>query len=397
MAARHPGERDGNDRWGEDWPSLRDQWALDPDVAHLNHGSFGAVPLPVRAGQEAIRAELDANPMRFLRRELPHRLARAREEAARFCGADPRGFSFLPNIMTGVDTVLAGVGLRAGDEVLLTDHAYGAVRLAAHRACARTGATVRTVALGLDAGDEERVDSVVAGVTGRTRLAIVAHTTSSALVLPVARIVAALRLCGVTVLVDAAHAPGTTDADADALGADFWLGAFHKWVCAPHGTAGLVVAPYWRARLRPLVTGWEIGEGYPVSFAVTGTVDPTGQLAVPLAIRFLESLGTRRVRAHNQRLAAYGAEVVSEALGTSGDRPRGPFHSMTLVPLPARARLDTPAAKALQDRIAAELATEVSVTARDGRGWMRLSAHVYNAPAQYERLAEAAWQVRRWL
>jgi isopenicillin-N epimerase len=382
----------------EDWPSVRDRWRLDPGVTHLNHGSFGAVPVVVREAQARIRTEIDENPMRFFRRVLPGRLAEARRVAAAFCGAGPDGFAFVPNIMTGVDTVLAGVPLRRGDEVLVTEHAYGAVVLAAERACARTGATVRVVRLGLDDGDEDRVEAITAAVTGRTRLAIVEHITSgTAVVLPTARIAARLRDRGVTVLVDGAHGPGMTTLQVDRLGADFWVGAFHKWVCAPHGTAGLVVSPAWRERLQPLVASWELASGYPGSFGIQGTTDPTPHLTVPAAIRFLADLGEGPLRRHNERLACYGAQLVADAFGTAADLPRGPFLWMRLVPLPTRPRLDNAAAKALQDRIAEELAVETSVVSWRGRGWIRVCAHGYNTPADYERLAGFARRIRRWL
>lgn len=376
---------------------LRDLWRLDPDVTHLNHGSFGAVPVAVREAQARIRAEIDANPMRFFRRVLPGRLAEARQVAAAFCGADPDGFAFVPNIMTGVNTVLAGVPLRRGEEVLVTEHAYGAVVIAAEHACARAGATVRTVRFGLDDDDEARVEAIGAAVTGRTRLAIVEHVASgTAVELPAAAIVARLRDQGVTVLVDGAHGPGMTTLAVDRLGADFWVGAFHKWVCAPHGTAGLVVSPARRERARPLVASWELASGYPESFGTQGTIDPTPHLTVPAAIRFLAGLGEALGR-RNERLACDGAQVVAEAFGTAADLPRGPFRWMRLVPLPARPRLDNSAAKALQDRIAGELAVETSVISWRGRGWIRVCAHGYNTPADYERLAGFARRIRRWL
>ena len=379
-------------------PPAADPWRLDPDVTHLNHGSFGAVPVAVREEQARIRAEIDANPMRFFRRVLPGRLAGARRVAAGFCGAGPDGFAFVPNVMTGVNTVLAGVPLARGDEVLVTEHAYGAVVIAAERACARAGATVRVVRLGLDDGDADRVEAVGAAVTGRTRLAIIEHIASgTAVVLPTARIVGRLHELGVPVLVDGAHGPGMTALQVDRIGADFWVGAFHKWVCAPHGTAGLVVSPAWRQRVRPLVASWELASGYPDSFGTQGTTDPTPHLSVPAAIGFLSGLGEASLRRRNERLARDGAQVVADAFGTLADLPRGPFLWMRLVPLPARPRLDNAAAKALQDRIAEDLAVETSVISWRGRGWIRVCAHAYNTPADYERLAGFAPRIRRWL
>ncbi|HEX6870574.1 MAG TPA: aminotransferase class V-fold PLP-dependent enzyme, partial [Micromonosporaceae bacterium] len=188
------------------WSRVRDLFALDYSVAQLNHGSYGAVPIPVQRVQQRVREEMEANPMAFFSRGLVDRLGHTRSHLAGFLGADPRSTAFVANATVAAQVVLGSLRFAAGDEILLTDHGYGAVRLAVDRVCARTGAVAREVAIPLPASDEEVVNRLTAVIRpGRTKLVIVDHITSpTAVVFPVARIAAAVRQFDIPVLVDAA-------------------------------------------------------------------------------------------------------------------------------------------------------------------------------------------------
>ena len=370
------------------FPGARLLFSLDPAVAHLNHGGFGAVPVPAQRAQQRLRDEMEANPVRFLAQGLTERIAHVRAHLAGFVGADPAGTALVTNATTAVSVVLHSLRLRAEDEIVVTDHGYGAVALAA----AETGARLRTVPVPLRATDDE----IVAGLTGavqpgRTRLVIVDQITSpTAKLLPVARIVAGLRGSGAAVLVDAAHAPGTLPLSVDELGAEFWLGNLHKWAYAPRGTALLVVTEQWRERIAPLVVSWRQPEGYPTSVENQGTADYTSWLAAPAGLHTLRTIGVEAVRAHNSTLAGYGQMVVGRALGLDGtDLPDpGGALGMRVVPLPEGVATTQEDASALRDRIAAELATEVAISTWPSGGLLRLSAQVYNRADEYDRLAE---------
>ncbi|GAA0801037.1 aminotransferase class V-fold PLP-dependent enzyme [Spirilliplanes yamanashiensis] len=373
-------------------PGARLLFSLDPAVAHLNHGSFGAVPIPVQRAQQRLRDEVDANPMRYFTQGLLDRIVHTRRHLATFIGADPDGSALVTNATTGASIVLQSVRLKAGDEVLLTDHTYGAVALAVRRECRRTGATARTVAVPVTATHPEIVARITAALRpGRTRLLVVDHITSAtARLMPVEDIVAAARERDVPVFVDGAHAPGMLPLDIDALGADFWVGNFHKWAFAPRGTALLAVAPDWRRRIEPLVVSWEQEAGFPLSVEWQGSMDHSTWLAAPAGLFVLRTLGVDAVRAHNAALAAYGQRVVGDALGLGpADRPQpgGPT-AMRLLPLPSGMCTTFPEAEALRLHIADKLATEAKIEAWGGRGWLRLSAQVYNRPEEYDRLAE---------
>ncbi|MEU7585151.1 aminotransferase class V-fold PLP-dependent enzyme [Micromonospora sp. NPDC049230] len=373
-------------------PGARLLFSLDPAVSHLNHGSFGAVPIGVQRTQQRLRDEMEANPLRFFTQGLVDRIGHTRRHLAGFLGADPDGSALVGNTTTGVAVVLQSLGLRPGDEVLSTDHGYGAVSLAIQRECRRTGAVSRVLPIPLDATDEQIVQIIRAGLRpGRSRLLVVDQLTSAtAKLFPTATIVEVAHEQDVPVLVDAAHAPGMLATTVSSIGADFWAGNLHKWAYAPRGTALLVVAPHWRDRIEPLVVSWEQESGFPARIEWQATLDYTSWLAAPAGLFTLRSLGVDRVREHNAALAAYGQRVVGDALGVPPAQlpaPGGPGVALRLIPLPAGTALSIDAARALQARIGARLAAEVAVMSWNGRGWLRLAGQVYNTADEYERLA----------
>jgi isopenicillin-N epimerase len=368
-------------------------FSLDPAVSYLNHGGFGAVPLTVQRAQQRLRDEMEANPVRFFTQGLHDRVEHTRRHLAGFLGADPEGSALVGNTTAGVAVVLQSLRLGAGDEVLLTDHTYGAVELSVRRQCRRSGATARTVAIPLGATDAEIVERIRAALRpGRTKLVLLDQLTSAtAKVFPVRAIAAAARAHDIPVLVDAAHVPGMLPVDVASIGADFWVGNLHKWAFAPRGTALLSVAPAWRRRIEPLAVSWEHDRGFPYNVEWQGTLDYTSWLSAPSGTFVLRTLGADEVREHNAALAAYGQRVIGEALGVTPDElpePGDPAASMRLVPLPSGLATTVMEARALRERIADKLAAETSVNAWGGRGWLRLCAQIYNRPEEYERLAE---------
>ena len=381
-------------------------WSLEPKLTHLNHGSFGAAPLPVLATQQQWRERMEGNPTRFFRRELQPALDEARAVASLFLGADADGVTFVPNSTFGAGVVFASFPLAAGDEILVTDHVYGAVLFGAQKTAERVGASVVIVPVPLGASDDEVVAVVLGGVTERTRLAVIDHISSAtAKRFPVERIVPTLQELGVAVFIDGAHAPGQLPVSLAALGADFWVGNFHKWACAPRPAAGLYVAERWRGTTGSFPVSWRESEGFPHSFLAPGTVDSSAWLSVPAALELFESFGWDAVRARNGALAAHGQQVIAEAVGAdlrgipgAGDeagRADGAGVaqdadvarlSMRLVPL-AAVRPELKAADAVRDRLADDFGIETVINVWGGRSLLRVSAQLYNRADDYERLA----------
>ena len=364
-------------------------WTLDPGLAYLNHGGFGATPVSVLAEQQVWRDALERNPVGFLVHQLPALLDAVRTEVAAFLGADDEGLVFVDNATTGTQTVIAQARLGPGDEVVATDHCYPAVLAQLRQAVDNAGAVLRIAAVPLPAGSRAAVaDAVLSRLSVRTRLLVVDHVAScSGLVFPVEEIAAECRRQGVAVLVDGAHAAGMLPVDLGKLGADFWVGNMHKWVCAPKASAVLHVAPRWRDTVRPLVASHGKADGYLSSFSWTGTHDPTAMLAVPAALAFFRRPGWEAVRQHNNELALQGAELIAARIGTSPPDVSGLAASMRLVPLPAP--LTEADARALEQRLLRERGVVVPVTCHGGWRWLRVSAQLYNTPSDYERLAAA--------
>jgi isopenicillin-N epimerase len=368
-----------------------DVWALDPDIAYLNHGGFGATPVSVLADQQAWRQALERNPTDFLTRQLPDLLAGVRAELAGFLAAPADALVFVDNATAGTQTVIAQTRLAPGDELLTTDHCYPAVLAQLRRAADTSGAALRIAPVPLPAAGAPALtragvtEAVLSQLTERTRLLVIDHVAScSGLVFPVADIAAGCHRAGVPVLVDGAHATGMLPLDLGTLGADYWVGNLHKWVCAPKAAAVLYAAPRWRAELRPLIASHGMFDG----FDWTGTRDPSALLAVPSALSFFAKLGWPEVRRHNDDLARRGAELAAAQLGTEPPAAGpGLAAGMRLVPLPAP--LDEAGARDLERRLLTGHGVVAPVTYHGGWRWLRVSAQLYNTIDDFERLAKA--------
>ncbi|MGW7452201.1 aminotransferase class V-fold PLP-dependent enzyme [Streptomyces sp. NPDC054787] len=358
-------------------------FGLDPAVSHLNHGSFGAVPLPVQERQAALRAEAHADPDAFFD-AVPDRLAEARARIAVHLAADPDGIAFISNATEGANLALDAIAFADGDEILVTDHGYGTVVAAAARR-----APVTTVALDPHLPDEDAVrERVLAALTPRTRVALLDHVSSpTARLIASPRLLAELRARGVTTVVDGAHAPGML-ADPLAGGADFWFGNLHKWGYAPSGSAILAVAPQHRGRIRALVPSWEDQEGFPRSVENRATADYTGWLAAPDGLDLLARLDAGKVRAHNSALAAHGAALLAEVPGLV-PLPHSDGLAMRALRLPPGVAETPQGARALREELAARLRIRVLVWPWPGGGGIRVCGQIYNRAAEYERLAAA--------
>ena len=285
-----------------------DLWTLDPGVLHLNHGSYGAVPRRTQEVMSALRTEMDANPMVWFR-TVADRLTASRLALASYLETDPAGFALVPNASAGVTVALQTLPIPVGSRIVLTDHAYGAVRYAAERFAKERGAEVVTVGIPLEADDETVVALVAAQLDDASVLIVDQITSGTAKVFPIDALVTAAHAHGVPIVVDGAHAPALIDAPA-AAGADFWTGNFHKWPAAPRATAGLVVAERWRTAAMPLIVSWsEYDERMPERFDMQGTYDYVPWIAAPESLRVLADLDWPARRPQLTALVEEGAKI----------------------------------------------------------------------------------------
>lgn len=401
--------------------AIRDQWLLDREVTFLNHGSFGATPRPVLEAQASWRERMERDPVRFLAADLEPALDAARIALGAFVGADPDDLAWVPNATTGVNTVLVSLApeWQPGDEVLTTDHEYNATLNALRQAAGQAGATVVVANVPFPLrGPDEVEAAVLAAVTPRTRLAVISHVTSAtAVIFPVERIVSALAQRGVDTLVDGAHAPGMVPLALERMGAAYYTGNGHKWLCGAKGSAFLHVRRDRQAGVRPLVTSHGLNSSrrdrspFRLAFDWTGTSDPTAYLVLPEAIDCTAGLhpeGWPGTMAANQELCRAARDLLCEALGVEPPVPDAMLGAMAALPLPPAvdgASGDATNAGGIDDEtlpddpLHAELLERYRIqvpvyswpptraAARPPMRLVRISAQRYNDLDEYRRLA----------
>jgi isopenicillin-N epimerase len=294
-------------------------------------------------------------------------------------------------VTTGVNAVLRSAALEPGDEVIVSDAAYGAVALTAAAITQARRATLRTIELPHPIGSPDAVVGAFASaLTLRTKLVVVDHVTAqTALVMPVARIAAACRRHGVAVLVDGAHAPGSLAVDIPALGVDYYSANLHKWAHAPRACGILWAASDRQQNLRHPVISWGSGQGFLREFEWSATADPTTYLSAPTGIALLQEWGFDAVLAYLHTLAWEAGQMLTTRWGTTIETPREMVGSMVTVPLPGRAGGTAEDATRLRLALLEDDRIEVQLHAWRGRLWTRVSAQVYNDRSDVERLAEA--------
>lgn len=381
------------------------EWRFDPDFTYLNHGTVGAPPARVLKKQQALRDEIERLPARFLLRELTgeqpapwrheSRLREAAAPVAAFLGSRPDDLVFVPSVTTGTNAVLQSIALERGDEVVISDLAYGAVTLAAEAVVRARHATLRSVVMSHPVRSRDAiVEAFSSALSPRTRLVIVDHVTAqTALVMPVAEIAAVCRAQGIPVLVDGAHAPGALAVNIPALGVDYYSANLHKWAHAPRACGILWAAADRQEGLHHPVVSWGSGKGFLREFEWHATCDPTAYLAAPEGIALLHEWGVDDVLAYMHGLAWEAADLLTACWETTLETPRDMVGAMVTVPLPERAGATDDEAKRLKLSLLADDRLEVQLHAWRGRLWTRVSAQVYNDRSDIERLADAV--VRR--
>lgn len=375
----------------------RSCWSIRPDTLYLNHGSFGPPPDCVRAAQQQWKCRLDEQPMDFFLRIMEPAWRAARDKLAEFVATSPENLAFVENATYGMNVVARSFRLDKDEEVLLTDHEYGAVKRIWERSCAEQGAQVRVARLPwpMDSADEI-VDSILQAITPRTRLLIVSHVTSpTAVTLPVARLIPLVRARGIAVCVDGPHAPAYTDLNLDNLQCDYYVASCHKWLSAPLGSGFLFVAPQRQSSIRsPLLSWGRLLPDVPVKwyeeFIWTGTRDPSPYLSLPAALDFLQNrVGLRNFRERTHSLARSARQQIGERFGTTPMIPDGPewYGSMAHVPLPPGDH------SLLQRTLWERYKIEVPIISWAERRFVRVSCHLYNDQNDLDRLLEALSQL----
>ncbi|QLE51100.1 aminotransferase class V-fold PLP-dependent enzyme [Nostoc sp. C057] len=380
--------------------SIRDLWSLDSTVTFLNHGSFGACPKQVLEFQQRLRSQLEHEPLRFFGREWEPLLDDARSKVAAFVGADVQDLVFVPNATTGVNSVLRSLTFSPEDEILTTNHEYNACCNALDFIASRTGArvVVAKVPFPIDS-PQQVIAAVIERVSPKTRLALLDHVTSqTGLIFPIQELAKELQQRGVDTLVDGAHAPGMISLDLREIGATYYTGNCHKWLCAPKGAAFLYVRRDKQSEIRPLTISHGTNSPrtdksrFQLEFDWTGTDDPTAYMCVPEAIAFMGSLlpgGWTELRQQNHQLVLQGRRLLCEALEVQPLCPEEMIGSMAVVPMPTT--LENRDFISVHDELFDKFGIQVQVMPwqEQPRLLVRISAQIYNTLEQYEYLVKA--------
>jgi isopenicillin-N epimerase len=373
--------------------NFRDQFLLDPDVVFLNHGSFGATPRSVFEKYQAFQLELEREPVEFLGRRFNDLMRAAREPLAAYLNAAPDEIVYVPNATTGLNVVARSLDLKPGDEILSTNHEYGALDRTWRFLCGKTGATYinHTLPDPLESR-EQVVESLWSRVTDRTRVIFLSHITSpTALLFPVEEICARARSAGILTMIDGAHAPGQIPLDLKLIDADFYSGNCHKWMCAPKGSAFLYARKDKQSLVEPLIVSWGYESEMPSDSKFIdqhewlGTRDYAPYLATPAAIEFMAQYDWSSVQ-HDCRLLA--REAQRRITDFSGGDPLTTKAypndlQMLTAPLPPCDPVVT------QRRLFAEHHIEIPFIAWGNRQWIRVSIQAYNSPDDVDRLIGA--------
>jgi isopenicillin-N epimerase len=373
--------------------TMRDLFLLDPDVIFLNHGSFGACPRPVFEEYQRWQRELERQPVEFLGRRFNDLMCAARSALGDYLGAEADDLVYVTNATVGLNIVARSLKLRTGDEVLTTDHEYGALDRTWRFLCEKQGARYirQPVSVPIQSADEV-IDAIWSGVTDRTRVLFLSHITSpTAITFPIAPLIDRARQAGIISIVDGAHAPGQLDLNLRELGADFYSGNCHKWLMSPKGSAFLYARKEVQYLVEPLVVswGWQSEQPSPSKFIDEqewqGTRDIAAYLAVPAAIQFQRDQQWPLVREQCHELARYARERISALTGLPPLTPDETqwFTQMSALPLPP-CDLNT-----LKRRLYDEFKIEIPVINWNGRHFVRISIQGYNMRADVDVLIEA--------
>lgn len=374
--------------------TLRDHFLLDPGIIYLNHGSAGATPRPVFESYQRWQRELEREPTEFMGRRASRLMEQSRQVLAAFLGTSSNNLAYVTNATTGLNVIARSLPLGPGDEVLSTNHEYGAMDKTWRFLAQKKGFSYKNHPIPVPVTTADAfVDALWQGVTPQTRVIYLSHITSpTSLIFPLEAVCRRARQEGILTVIDGAHAPGQIDLRLDELGADFYTGNLHKWLCTPKGTAFIFARPEHQPLIEPLIVSWGWDSPYSGSKALVdfvemqGTRDLSAFLAVPDAIQFFEDNDWGLVRSQCHALAVWVLENITNLTGLPPLSPvnDGWFSQMVSVPLPGSVQ---PAD--LHRRLFEEHHIEVPVLDWAGHKLVRVSIQGYNTPEEAETLVDS--------
>ena len=375
-------------------PSIKSHFLLGPEIIFLNHGSFGATPKPVFKEYQRWQRELEKQPVEFLGRRVTGLLAESRAELGDYLGANADSLVYTQNVTISLNIVARSLELGPGDEVLATDHEYGAMDRMWRFLAKEHGFRYVNHHIEMPVTTKEKfIEDFWRGVTPHTRVIFISHITSpTAIIFPVREIIRRAREAGIITVIDGAHVAGQLPLHLGSLGADFYGGNLHKWLCTPKGAGFLYARPEVQHLLKPLVVSWGYESEFPSESQFVdhhewwGTRDMAAFLAVPSAIRFLKENNWDEVRESCHQLASYAQKRICELTGLAPLHPQTDdwFRQMTSAPLPANTNIVL-----LKERLYNDYRVEVPLIDWNGNKLIRVSVQGYNIKRDIDTLISA--------
>jgi len=374
-------------------------WKHREDTVFLNHGSFGNCPLPILEHQQVLQKRIEEDPVRFVTQDFEPLYHSNKLALAGFLAADQDNLVLIKNATQGVNTVLNSLLFTPGDELLTHSHVYGACMNALKHYAGKSGSHVVVADIPFPLNSPEEVISAVLSKTGpRTKIALIDHITSaSGIIFPIKELVQELEARGIEVLVDGAHAPGMVELDLERLGASYYTGNCHKWICSPRGTAFLHVRKDKQEKIKPLqISHHNDSRNHSAGFwsdqfMWPGTDDYSGWCVLGESINFMGGLmgGWKQLQEHNRSLCLWGRKLIAEETGVPLPAPESMIGSLGT--LPVKVAPETPSSffnyqPPLKKRLLEDFGIQVPVFLTQWgqpRLWIRISAQAYNSREQF--------------
>jgi len=376
---------------------MKSQFLLDTNITFLNHGSFGACPKPIFEAYQQLQFELETEPVQFIQKKLPVYLKEAKKPLAKFIGCDEHDFFFTPNPTFAVNTIMRSMNLQAGDEILTTNHEYGAMDRTWHFYCKKFGVKYIRQEISLPIVSKERIiEEFWKGYNSNTKVVFLNQISSStALIFPVKEICDKAQQLGLITIVDGAHVPGHIDLNISELNPDFYTGTLHKWMLAPKGSSFLYVKKEFQADIDPLVVSWGYESLAPSEsqfldyHEYQGTQDVSQYLCTPKVISFLEENNWKEKSKACRKMVMENYQRFCDLVGTNPICPISEEFLGQMASIPIRT--DKP--MELKELLYSKYKIQIPIMPLNGNVYMRYSINVYNSQDDLEVLYQAVTDI----